>query len=465
MPNIPINVTGASYKSRSLPLSAQTTKNFYPELVDNHSAKSPLVLHSFPGLKLFGTAFGEDRGMHEFNSQLYKVTGTTLYSVDSLGVHTSIGEIGGNSRCRFDVIGSVLVIVSGGKVWSYNLTTLAEITDVDLESPNSATHLNNQIIYDGAGGRFAVSDVGDATSIDALNYATAESNADDLLMPYVFNQILYLFGDKTIEPWYNSGVGSPPFDRIEGGMIPVGLGSIDSVSNNDDYIYFLGDDSKVYTLTGSTEDSVSSIALSHSIESYNVVSDAIGFCFTMEGQEFYMLTFPSEDRTWCFSQSTKFWFELGTTGRHYANDHVFIYRKNLVSDYKNGNIYELDLDTFTDNGDEIQRIRDTGPIHSGLIGEPGKTVEMSRFELIMETGTGTAAGQGVDPVVMLSMSDDGGKTWSTEMWGSIGTMGNFIYKVEWFALGSFFKRIIRIRISDPVHCSIHSASSDMEVGI
>ncbi len=469
MPTVEINITGATYRSRSRPLSSQVTRNFYPEVVDNPNGKSQFVLHSFPGLSLLGTATGVDRGMFEHLGVLYKVTHTVLYSVDAMGAHTSLGTIDGTARCIFDGIGSNVVIANGsGRVYQYNGSNVTEITDPDLESPNSVAHLNNQIIYDGDGGRFATSDVGDATSINGLNYATAESNADDLIRPYVFNQVAYMMGDKTIEPWYNSGNGSPPFDRIEGGIIPVGLAARYSVANNDQFMYFVGDDNEVYRVQGQSSEKVSTISESRQIAGFTAVTDAIGWCFSLEGQNFYSLTFPAANKTLCFSERAKLWFELSTGisgGRWRGNSYAYAYRKHLIADYQNGNIYELDLDTFTDNEEVIQRTRDTGPLHGGVLGAPGKWVEMDRFELIMETGVGIISGQGSDPTVMLSFSDDGGRTFSTEMQGKVGRLGQFQYKVEWHALGGFYERIIRVQTSDPVFYSIHSAAADLNIGI
>jgi len=463
---VPINITGASYKSRSLPLSAQVTRNFYPERLDNEAAKSQFVLHSFPGMTVFSVQSGTDRGMYELNDVLYKVTGTTLYSVDSAGASTSLGTIPGSGRCVFSAIGMNLVIVASGRVWIWNLTTLTEASDPSFESPNAAAYLNNQVIYDGDQGRFVTSDVGDGSSLDALNYATAESHPDNLVRPYVFNQTLYLMGDRTIETWYNSGVGNPPFDRIEGGIIPKGLASVHGVSNNDRFIYFLGDDSRVHRMVGATSEVVSTIAISHAIEGFSTISDAIGWCFGLEGQEFFFLTFPTDNKTFCYSEKAETWFELSsgvTAGKHIATSYAYAYRKNLIAD--DNNIYQWSLTDYSENGSVIQRTRDTAPLHGGLVGAPGKELEMNHFELIMETGTGIASGQGFDPVIMLSFSDDGGKTFSTEMWGQVGKMGEGIFKVEWSVLGAFFSRIIRVRTSDPVFYSIHSASADLEVGI
>jgi hypothetical protein len=454
----PINLTGPTYSHRSRSLSAQRTVGFYPEVIDTQASKSKYILNSFPGLTLFGTASGRDRGMFEHLDIVYKVTGTTLYTVAYDGTHTSIGTLPGTGRCIFTGIGSNIVICTEGTAWQYN-GTLTQITDVDLETPNSCAHLNNQIIYDGDGGRFCSSDVGDATSIDGLNYATAESYADDLLRVYVFNQVLYLFGTKTVEPWYNSGVGAPPFDRIEQGIITVGLGALHSVANNDNSIYFLGDDNKVYRLP--SKENISTIALTHEIESYLEVDDAIGFCFTFENQNFYALIFPAADKSWCYSESSGQWFEINKD-RWWGNSAVYAFRKTLIADHRNGNIYELDIDAYDENGTKVERIRDSGPIHGEALGAPGVRVEMNRFELIMEVGVGTLSSE--DPVVMLSYSDDGGKTFSTERWGKIGKMGEYT-KVVWTGLGSFYERILRIKVSDPNFISIHSANADLSAGI
>lgn len=465
---VPINITGPTYESRSRSLSTQITRNFYPKVIDTESTKSKFVLHSWPGLKLFGNVSGLDRGMFEHLGIVYKVTGATLYTVDLNGVHTSRGTIDGTARCIFSGFGSNVLIANGsGKVYQWNGTTFAEITDIDLETPFSVAHLNNQAIYDGDGGRFVTSDVGDATAINALNFATAESDADDLVRVFTFDQFLYLFGDKTIEPWFNSGIGKPPFDRIEGGLIPVGLGAIYSVANDDKFIYFLGDDNEVYIIQGTNEERISDSSISRILSKFPTTADAIGWTMTIEGQSFYVLNLPSANRTFCFPDNG-FWFEISSGvlgGRWRGNSHAFAFRKHLIADATNGNIYELDLDTFTENTEVIRRVRETGPLHGGLFNVPGKRIEIDRFELIMETGVGIISGQGSDPVVMLQVSDDGSKTFSTEMWGRVGKLSQFKFKVEWFNLGGFEQGNIRIATSDPVFYSIHSAAADINVGI
>jgi hypothetical protein len=473
MKTVEVNLAGGSYQHKSLPLSAQRSVNFWPQIQPQEKKeKSQYILESWHGKTLFGTVSGgTDRGMFEHLGILYKVTGTTLYTVSSTGAHTSRGSIAGTGRCIFTGIGANVVIVSGGVAYFYDgaAFTVAVISDIDLETPDSATTLNNQVIYDGNGGRFCSSDAGDATSINSLNYATAESEPDSLVRVYAFNQVLFLMGEKTIEPWWNSGTGNPPFDRIEGGIVNSGLGALHSVAHDDDDIFYLNSEHEVVTMRGSSSavvNVVSTPPMSREFKSYSTVSDAIGWCIKINSQWFYQITFPTADKTWILPKGGE-WFELesGVSGRDISNSYAYCFRKHLVADYRNGNIYELSDSAYDENGDAIIRLRDSAPIHGGSVKQPGKSLEMNRFELIMETGGGLLSGQGSDPMVMLSFSDDGGKTFSTEMFGSCGALGEFQWKVEWFALGSFYSRIIRIRVSDPIYYSIHSAAADLSVGI
>jgi hypothetical protein len=110
-------------------------------------------------------------------------------------------------------------------------------------------------------------------------------------------------GSRTIESWYNSGVGYPPFDRVEGGIIPAGLGALYSVAETDQFIYFIGDDGGVYQLSGYQTRNVSTPSIANFIEN-NAFSDAHAFTATIANQQFYIVTFPEADRTYMFSETT-----------------------------------------------------------------------------------------------------------------------------------------------------------------
>ena len=472
MATLPINLTGGTYQHKSMPLSAQVTRNLLPQLQEDSSTKSKYILDSFAGLKLFATKTGGvDRGMFTHKDTLFKVTGTSLYSVSSNGTHSaSLGIITGSSRCIFSGNGSKVVITAGGIAyeWDISTSTFTVGSDVDFESPNTNTTLNSQTIYDGDDDRFSSSDVGVPLDINGLNFATAESKADDIQRPFAFDEVVYMFGTETVEPWWNSGTGNPPFDKLQSGTKQVGLVAIHAVGNTDDWVYFLGHDNVVYQIKGSNLNRVSQLPLIREFSRYTTVSDAIIWTMKYQGQWLIVLTFPSEDKTWVLPEGGE-WFEWssGIRGaRSIANGHAFVYRKHLIADYRNGNIYELDDETYTNNGETIIRQRDSAPLHGGLFGKDGQRITMNSFEFILETGVGLLTGQGSDPKIMVSFSTDGGNTFSTEQMMSVGKLGAYRWEVKLHALGITFKEmIIRIKTSDHVYCSIHSAVADIEFSI
>lgn len=462
-----VNFTGGIYQDRAKTLANELCVNFYPKLIDdNKDVKSKYVLQNWVGLKSFASVnppvAGKGRGLYEHRNVLYHVVGDYLYKIlENTTTHILIGIVQGFNPCIIRGFGDGIVIASDGVAFYYDGSALTKITDVDLENPRTLDVLNNQVIYQGNDGRFAVSVVGDATNVPALNYATAESNADKLQRVFCYNQKLFLFGEKTIETWWNSGNGSPPFDRVEGGIIQRGTPAPYSVAGNDTDVFFLTDDRQVYSLSGQK---ISTKYLNRIIYDY-YVEDAYGFCMTLEGQEFYVLTFPTENKTFVCPIGGE-WFEWSyNNGKALVNDYAFFDGKHIASSAIDGGLYEVDFDTYTDAGATIIRTRDSQIIHGGLFGKDGKKIFASRLELIIEAGVGLTSGQGLDPEIMMSFSDNGGRTFSTPRRGKLGQSGQFTQRLEWHCLGSFVNRIFRLSISDPVFISIHSAVLDVEVGL
>lgn len=464
MKTVAINVAGQADLSRSRQYTRQTCINLYPEI--NPNAKTPVAMMCWPGMKAFGTASSTevDRGMYVFIGELYKVQGNSLYKIDIGGNYTTIGTIKGSGFTSFTDDGFQMTFVTGGYVYNWDGTTLTELTDVDLQTPNAVAFLNNQWIYDGNGGTFVVSNVGTPGTLDGLNYATAEAIGDDIIRPYAFNQVLYLFGERSIESWYNSGVGTPPFDRIEGGLIQKGIAGVHCISNTDQFVYFLGDDRSVYQLANYNVRTIMTASMAHEIESYATVSDAVFYTLRLEGNEFIVMDFPTAGKTWCYVENSQFWFQLSSGvngGAHLATSYAYCYGKHLVG--SQGNVYEWSLDTYTDLGDAQVKERILAPIDGSMFGAPGKRVMMNRFELIMQVGVGTATGQGSNPVVMFSLSPDGGETWGAEYQVSIGQGGRYQTRVEWYHIESFYSGVIKIRFSDPVFIGMFSAAIDVDL--
>ncbi len=433
--------------------------NLIPQAETTGAAESSMV--SWPGSKPFYTASGVNRGMTVFVNELYKVTDNTLFKISSTGVATDLGTINGSNRCIFANDGTNLIITTGGTGYQLTGTTLTEITDSDFENGNSVTYLQQQMVYDGNGGRFQVSDVGDPNSLQPNNFATAESSPDDTIRVFAFRERVYVFGEKSVETWYNSGVGNPPFSRVNGGTMNVGLAAIHSVGATDDFCYFLGDDRRVYRFSSHQPQNITSIAVSHQIDLLGDVSDAAGGIVRIEGQSFYVLTFPSADVTLVFNEQSNAWFNLSTGAdelRYIGDGYAEVYGKRLIADKASGGILELDLNTFTDNGQVRIQERIFGPINGTALGVDGERLLMSWVDIIMQMGVGLVTGQGENPQLMVSASFDGGKTFSQEQDVLIGRQGEGRIKARFDHTESFYDCYIKVRLSDPVFLSIFGAA-------
>jgi hypothetical protein len=393
------------------------------------------------------------------NGLLYLVHLESLIEIDSAGARTAIGTIDGSGRCCMVSDGVNLIIRTGAKTYIYN-TSLSLVTDSDLENAKTASILNNQIIYQGTGARFGVADAGNPTSIDGLFYATAETYPDDLVQVYSWNERVYMGGEQSIEVWYNSGTGSPPFDKVQQSTADVGVASPYSMVNSEDYLYFLGHDNVVYRMSTYQPQSVTPSAICKEIRE-SETSDAQGYMVKIDGQSFYILQLPTTGLTLAYSESTGEWIKLmsGTSGRHLINGYCYIYGKNLICDYANGNVYEWDTETYTSNGSVIIRQRDSAPINGIALGAIGRRLLMGRAELIMETGVGNT--DEPDPEVMFSCSIDGGRSFTNEDWVKIGREGESVKRVEWYNMKSAYDFVIRVKVSDPCFIGIHSASIDI----
>ena len=469
---IPINLTGGTYQHKSRPLTTQLTRNFWPQVQGTQKARSDYILQSFYGLKLFKAQSGSaDRGMLQNQGKLYKVTDTTLYQVDSVGSHTGLGTIPGSSRCVLKALGAKIIIINGsGLEFVWDGTALTQNTSPNIGLPRGVAVINSQAVTDnGSGQSWDVSNVGDPLTINGLNNAAAESYSDDLLIPYAWREIIYFLGKESIELWYNSGQGNPPFDKIQGAALSMGLDAIHSCADNPDFMFFFGKDKQFHSLTAgsSTVDSViSTPAMAKEFQSYLITDDCIGWTMELEGQWFYVATFPTQDITWCLPIGGE-WFQWGSSasGRLRGNSYANVFGKHLVAEHNSGNIYELDAETYTDADETIVRTRRSAPIHSGLIGQDNKEFEINSFELVLETGVGLLSGQGQDPRVMLSVSRDGGKTFGVERFLRVGTLGERV-SVHTGSLGRFKQScVFQLRVSDPIYWAIYAANIDAEICI
>lgn len=475
MPKIDVAFVGASYQTFSLNFDAQRCVNLFPEL-GGPTSKTVMALRGTPGLRAFcslGVAGAGRKVYATAGGRLFAVANDKLLEVDSAGIITVRGTLGTNyGRVSMADNGLQLMIVDGTAGFILTLATnvFAQIVDVDF--PNGApvvTFMDGYFVVPRVNtGQFYISDLLDGSTWDPLDFGNAEGSPDNVAACMANGRDLWLFGTDTTEVWWDSGNPDFPFERISGAFTEVGCAAVHSVAKMRGSVFWLGGSKEGYGVVFMSQGlqglRISTHAIEQAISTYAAIDDAQGFCYQQEGHWFYQLNFPTGGASWVYDLTTGLWHErahrdptTGELGQHLALDHAFAFGKNIVIDYSVDKLYELRLDTYTDNGDAIARIRSCPHLHNKR-----QRLIFWSLELDMECGVGLATGQGSDPQAMLQMSSDGGHTWGNELWRSIGKIGEYKARVIWHRLGRARDRVFRLTITDPVKVVLLGAVANVE---
>jgi len=458
---LPFPIVGQTYQNRSAQIAKQRTINVYPEFNEDLQI---VALQGWPGLKLRTTLTdtGMVRGGKQMGDRLYVVSGTTLAELDIDNNETQYtGSIAGESPVIIDHDGINLVITTDSKAYTATAGggAVTEISAAGLT--NSAGFADRRFIYQQQNGQYATSDVDDPETINGQNFATAESFPDDLTRVFPWQKYIWLFGENSAEPWLFAGTGFPPYRINRQGVLRYGIQGRMAIGEVSDNIYFLDQKKRPRKLLGlQLPTNIGNPALGNKWDSYSTVSDCKIATVTFNQQDFVIWDFPSADATWVYSTETNWWFEIGTNGRYKGESFFRAFNINMAGGM-DGKIFELDLNTYTDDSETILRQRDSFLISGDFYGQHGKRMTIDRLELVFETGVGIETGQGSDPEVMVQLSEDGGRTFGNEMKGKLGASGKDTPRVEFNALGQFLDVVIRLTVSDPVQFTLISANGDI----
>lgn len=450
-----------SYQARSGLLSSERLVNMYAE---TSPAEAPFnyALYGTPGLKPWVDlgVFNPIYGIEKMGDDIYVVCGVTVYKVDSNKTVTTIGTMSvtpGRVMMTNNAT-QVTILVESGQAFYCTSTagSLTEITDSDYVSSGSVDTVDGFTMFTNLESRrFQISELNQTDSYLALDFEDVLSNSSDLVRVASNNLEAWFFKKDITLVYYNSGSGTFPFARKNGVLIQKGCAAKHSVATMDNSFFFLGNDKVVYGTSGYTPIPLSTHAISKEIESYGDVSDAFGFTYIQEGHKFYNITFPTANKTWTYDLTTKSWHERESldsnkqTKEWRANCHVLFNDLNIVGDNACGKLYELDLDTYDEDGTTL-----ISKVVSVTQFDEYRRDGVTQLALVMDTGVGINSGQGKEPEIMLRTSIDGAKTWSSEMKQPLGEQGNYEAEVCWNRIAYGRSLIMELAISDPVKRSI-----------
>lgn len=340
----------------------------------------------------------------------------------------------------------------------------------------------------------------------ALSYGVKDGAPDNLVSLIVDHREVYLLGENSSEVWTDVGAVPFPFQRIPGTSTQHGIAAVFSVARVGNSFAYVSKNIRgqgmIVQMNGYIPQRISTHAVENTLVN-QYIDDAIAWTYQLEGHECYVVTFPTLDLTWVYDATTQMWHKWlysdnnNQYHRHRGNCCAVFQGLVMVGDYENGKIYELDKKAYTDDGQEIRRLRraphlvsdfqrqyfdefqiqfqpgvgttglsvNTGALQPATLQSPyiiypeatlaigpNDMVYLGQSSLINPSDTTTY------PQAMLRWSNDGGSTWSNEHWVTIGQAGKYKNRAIWRRLGMARDRIFEVVVTDPVYAVIVSAN-------
>jgi len=427
------------------------------------------------------------------------------------GVGVTLGTIitalgtgtGGVGTYTVSVASTVAV---GVTMYGLNFSVLPS-TDGAFSGANTVDIIDNYFVYNNpTTQQFGASDLLSPIS-PQTSFSLKDGAPDDLVALIVDHREIYLMGEISSEVWTDVGAVPFPFQRIPGTSTQHGIAAPFSIARlGNSFAYVSRNNrgqSQIMQMQGYIPQRISTHAVENTLVN-KYVGDAISWTYQLEGHEVFVVTFPSLELTWAYDATTAMWHKwLYTTEkneyqRHRGNCCAVFQGLVIIGDYENGKLYELDKTNYTDDGQNIRRLRraphlvtefqrqyfdelqiqfqpgvgttgisgaeqvtNTNTIYLGdnytitasatLTIEPEKTYILATQQPVITTTTN-------NPQAMLRWSNDGGSTWSNEHWTSVGQLGKYTNRAIWRRLGTARDRIFEVSVTDPVNFVIISAN-------
>jgi len=272
-------------------------------------------------------------------------------------------------------------------------------------------------------------------TVDALDFFTAESEADKVLDTLFLDDILIPFGRETVEFWPNTTDNNLPFQPLEGRVIERGIRATGCATPVGSVFAWVTDQNTVCV-----QDENNIISNPGLQERLAASATASLFNFFIDGTEF--LALRMDDETQVYNLRTGAWSKFETEGGNWA-----------ATCHAGGVFGAADGKTlaFGDGYEELggvleRRFRAGLPINGGGI-------DIYNLRLRVNPGqTSFLTGQYADPIIEMRLSRDAGQTFGIWKGTQLGMQGQYRKRVEWRALGQASAPgfMPEFRLTDPV---------------
>lgn len=490
---------GQAYEAPDPYQDSQRLINWYVEVSQDGKSKTPTALLGCPGLNQIldfslmtdGVAVAPTGGVRAVwvlpgGSDALWVVGRAVILTRVLvpATQTSIAQFGryfiGNLLTNSGPVSiadngmssgtPTACIVDGPYGYYYSITgmTLTQITDPGFLGSDRVDFLDGWFLFNQPGTQknYTTGPTPYALTFPGAFFALKDSSSDNLVTHMVNSREWWQIGERTSEVWYDAGGANYAFSRIPGVAPQIGCSAKHSIARLGSSLVWLGRSERgenvvIRTNQYSYED-ISTRAVEAAITSYPLVSDAVGFVYEEEGHLFYVLTFPTADKTWVYDDTSKMWhqrasFDPATGVFHRAKASGFANYQNIrcVGDFQAQKGYQMSRQFYVDGDTPLIAARRCPHLWSK---EDRKRIFAAALQIEFAPGVGLQTGQGSDPRAMLQISYDYGATFGTQYFLNIGKAGRYKNRAIRRRLSTARDMVFDVSISDPVRRDVVGAT-------
>lgn len=382
--------------------------------------------------------------------QLYRVTQVGLPGV---GTATLIGTLPGPFRMSAEGDPDRVIMTCGEAPYSTDGLTLSVVAMPPGFLAYAIDYSAGRFLFASDNGRFYWTDPG-VTTVDPLNFATAEQQPDVLITLKVAGDELWLFGRLSVEVWQPTGDTDLPYQLIVGRVFGIGITARQTCQKMNvggvDTVAWLGTDRIVYR-TAPNPVRISEHWLEEILNGVAAIADCYATVDVWEGHDFYVLHVPDVG-SFAYDLETQQWHERRSYGLPVFRVNTWAVGPNnqpLKGDLINNVIWEMTDDVRLDGADPVLFQA------SGMLELTDASARCDNVSL--DVSTGLNPDPAADPMMYLDMSDDRGRSFGLAMAAPLGRSGNSLNVAAWFRLGLMRRpgRVFRFSTTEP--CTIHKA--------
>lgn len=360
--NIDFGLVGGNRFGRYKKISSEETINMIV---------SDGALVSFLGYEKVITS-GATNGREIFTStkfnHMISVADSNVYIIDEGLNLTFIGQLDTSAGPVYiaENIGDQLAICDGVNIYIFNYSTsLFQKVAVNFQPKYISFQDTYFIAADGLSNKFRLSDNNNGLSWpdDASHVGTLQTKATTCTAAVPLDRQLFVFGKNVSEPWQDIGYTLFPYQRSNYFSIDYGCVNPATIASGFGVLVWLGSNEKtgisIMFSQGGQAKRLSNDGIDFVFSNMKNPEDSLGFIFREAGHIFYVITFITDNVTYCFDFNTGMFFTLvdHNMNHHIARRVTFFNGSYYFVSLIDGNIYKMSSTLYTLDGKEMPRFR------------------------------------------------------------------------------------------------------------